>query len=590
MVSRIHGLRKMSRIRGWSLWLLSHRKMRQKRFVLLVLMLFTANALAFCGVEEYLSLHPVFINAGDEVRIEIKHSDHHGEPRLRIISPSQVEYYPKLVEQKTAGYLAVFADTQDKGFLKDNWNQYTVQLIRKDKGVVEGKHFYLKDKKTVFFTLYIDDVGKAGFPSKDDIQWYHEVAGPVNWGYECDDFGCFPLEKFIHEFDENGDFVFHHFHAHQFAGNKTILRIDTFLNWQERHNAINRFLSRLAQHTIHVRDRHIFVILMFLVGFSLWIDIKIKNRISRLVALICALSFILFLIASQAGVYAHSEKNLRIKIDDTEWCKSFLREAKENFLKAGQPYPVITRHGWNLPPANLNRFYIKEMNVLADASAIRDQYNDYFVRRNQAQRAIKWRESWEPYYANINGDLNTKWEFNEEDRGLLEIPLMMDNVSAYGFRDEDKQLIDELPNGALISTYLHPDDSIKSLKPIIDYITERFTVRFVSAQEYCEIYMSHFPRPMILDLDEGKSYWAYYEDGKLEKISESQQIDIFPMNNKLILNVKTYSPLPLFGLISRTLNRIVIDGKEMVGEKRVRNYFYLLGEFGNGSHIIEPKF
>ena len=74
-----------------------------------------------------------------------------------------------------------------------------------------------------------------------------------------------------------------------------------------------------------------------------------------------------------AVLYSHYSKdpdNWEIKLDDTAWCKEFLLTAKQEFQKNGLEYPEITRYGWNTPPRGLNRFYVNQMGVIADASMI----------------------------------------------------------------------------------------------------------------------------------------------------------------------------------------------------------------------------
>jgi hypothetical protein len=293
------------------------------------------------------------------------------------------------------------------------------------------------------------------------------------------------------------------------------------------------------------------------------------------------------MIASQAGNYTHNEKNIRIRLDDTEWCKAFLKNMKREFAKNKIEYPLITRHGWNIPPADLNMFYLKEMNVLADASAVKPSKNIYSPPNKMAKRTIEWRDTALPYYTNINDDLNSVWDGKEETRGLLEIPLTFHDISAFGFSDENMKLLNELPSGTLISTYIHPHESIKKLDPLLSYLKSNYKVKFISAFEYLEIYMRHFPRPLIVDLDTQKSYWAYLDDAGLNKICGTKAVNLLTLDKKFLIDVKTNIPIPMLGFISERISRLKFDGRKLVGKKRANKYYYEIGEVTGVKHTIQ---
>ena len=42
--------------------------------------------------------------------------------------------------------------------------------------------------------------------------------------------------------------------------------------------------------------------------------------------------------------------------------------------------------------------------------------------------------------------------------------LTINNIVAYGFDKNDETLIDKLPNGALVSTYIHPGKDLCKMK------------------------------------------------------------------------------------------------------------------------------
>ena len=119
---------------------------------------------------------------------------------------------------------------------------------------------------------------------------------------------------------------------------------------------------------------------------------------------------------------------------------------------------------------------------------------DYGKILNQVRKYhYKWPEEVSlpiPYYTDIKGEINTVWNGKESHKGLLEIPLTIDNI-AYGFDETDKKIIDKLPNGALVSTYIHPGQDLREIKEVISYIENNYTISFISAKGYLDLYLRH---------------------------------------------------------------------------------------------------
>ena len=171
---------------------------------------------------------------------------------------------------------------------------------------------------------------------------------------------------------------------------------------------------------------------------------------------------------------------------------------KNEFIGCNLQYPAITRHGWNYPPRGLNRFYTINMNVLADASLnfpyikMPDSYyknNDFGDVLN---KVMKYRYNWPeeielpiPFYTNIKGEVNNPWDGIESHRGLIEIPI---TTNCYGNRDsilyQEKNVVDLLPNGALVSIWGHPGNNLKKIKPLIKCVTDNYQIHFVYINEY----------------------------------------------------------------------------------------------------------
>lgn len=475
-----------------------HNKIKYISLISAFLLLFLKYP-SFAG-QLSLRVFPGNINAGDTVRIEF--IDQHQPIKnyeIQIISPAgEVHNLVPLKQLENKGQV-LFSQTYDRGFLTANWNQYEVKLYNKEKQCVDRAVFSLNDKnKQLFFTVYVDDIGKAGYLNTDGEKWFKSIGGRINYGYQQDDKGGILLGPVLKRYNNKKDYIFHHFHAWKFSGNRGILKLDRFLKWNHRKHLVNNFT------TIPLRDRHYIAILGLLLILSAVIWIYRKNKITKTIFISVTAIFFLMLIAVLSSQHSRSPDNWEIKLGDTAWCKNFLLTAKQEFQKNGLEYPKITRHGWNTPPRGLSRFYITQMGVIADATMIYPNVNkygsdnaenDYGVILNQVR---KFNYNWPdkislplPYYTNINEDIDSVWDGIENHKGLLEMPLTVDNIVGYGFDETDKKIIDRLPNGALVSTYIHPGQDLRKIKEVISYIENNYTLSFISAKDYLDLYLRH---------------------------------------------------------------------------------------------------
>lgn len=543
--------------------------------------------LAGLALADEVVVTPQEILPGEQVKFDILTPRGLSELQFRVLSPAGKEYLPRLSPKESGGFVAVFADTFDQGFLSDGWNEYRAQLCDVRGRVIAATPFHLSSRaKTLYFTLYIDDVGAGGLPSEKELNWYRQAAGPINFGYQCDDIGCMSLQKIQKKFGGGRDYIFHHFHPYEFVGPPLLKRIDSLLNWYKWHYRLNEAIARLTGNRVRIRDRHFFGLLLLFSALWFIIYLRKRSRVIRLALFFSLGLLFIFLLASQAANSSHREENLRIRIDDTEWCKDFLRKTKRLFAAHGLVYPRVTRHGWNLPPAGLNEFYLAEMNVLADASAIRRDKGSALQPIAVGQRMVEWRETALPYYTKKGGDLNSVWDGAEETRGLLEMPLALDNVSAYGFSNEQRALIDQLPSGALVSTFVHPGNSIRKLEPVLSYLQSRSAVQFVSTLEYLDIFMRHYPRPVLLDLDQKTGHWAYLDKTGLKTIAETTIVGFQDGDLEFRIDVKTVSPTPLLGLISLKTSRLEFDGQDCAGIERENASYFEIKDVSPGEHAI----
>ena len=549
-----------------------HNKIKHISIISAFLLLFLTYP-SFAG-QLSLRVIPESINAGDTVRIEF--IDQHQPIKnyeIQIISPAgEVHNLVPLKQLENKGQV-LFSQTYDRGFLTANWNQYEVKLYNKEKQCVDKAVFYLNDKsKQLFFTVYVDDIGRAGYLNTDGEKWFKSIGGRINYGYQHDDKGGILLGPVLKRYNNKKDYIFHHFHAWEFSGNRGILKIDRFFKWNHRKHLVNNFI------TIPLRDRHYIAILGLLLILSVVIWIYRKNKTTKTILISVTAIFFLMLIAVLSSHYAKDPDNWEIKLGDTAWCKNFLLTAKKEFQKNGLEYPEITRHGWNCPPRGLNKFYLTEMSVLADASVnfpLTDEKNNRYkkdvgiILNQVSQFSYDWPDEIKlplPFYTNINDELYSVWDGIEEHRGVLQLPISNGSFTVDKFDEYQKEIISRLPNGALVSTWCHPGNDLRQLGPLLNYLTNNYKIEFVTAKKYLDIYMSYFPRPVLVDIPKGKAYWAYLSDSSMIKIRECK---IFKISNN-IKEIASHDLPPYLGIIDNNHTSSLIK-KNYIFFKQFKN-------------------
>lgn len=125
------------------------------------------------------------------------------------------------------------------------------------------------------------------------------------------------------------------------------------------------------------------------------------------------------------------------------------------------------------------------MGVAADASAVPVGV-DKHPRRNG--RHIEWNES-QPYVASLTRDYHIAWDReNDADKGILELPVNLGNIAVYGFGEEERRLIEAIPDGGLVSCYIHPQDNFSAVREWVTYLKKNHDVQFISAEQAAKIY------------------------------------------------------------------------------------------------------
>jgi len=507
---------------------------------------------------------PKVINMGDEVSIEV--TGYKEGDRVSIGNPlgNVFETFPN-----NQG-IVKFSDTDDPGFLTADWNKYSVSLIRGNSVADTSSFMIATSDKEIYFSVYADDVGETGFIDKENYEWFKSIGGKLNIGYMNDDWGLNNLNKVRKKYKD--DFIYHHFHAQYFSGPRIVANAMKLIH-------SNHFTGLLLYDWLKGKRVVLIALILAIVMVLVW---KLKVRRRRQVILIGAIFLILATsIYGLKWIYLN-HRFFKIGLDDPHWCKQFLSTAQDEFEQNGMPYPRITRHGWNVPPPGLQFFYLTEMGVLADASlnypipssTQADPYADHGYVLNQV---FKFNYAWPssipkpvPFYSDLRGEINTPWRGGEENRGLVQLP-----ISNYNFggglkdSDHDKQIVDSAPNGALISVWGHTRQDFKLLLPLMEHIRSNYSIRYVTANEYLDVYMSHFPRPVAVDA-EGKAFWALPKDKHIHFINECNFVSV--SGSRIISTTASHPPfLYVHGSIeARPDDKYIGIGRE--GEYLVYEY------------------
>lgn len=517
------------------------------------------------GNQNHFDVSPKVIDLGETVTIRIDKTVDIYTHRILILSPSGKVYSP-VPEKKLDHYEISFSETHERGFLNDNWNQYKVSLVDGYNKAVESSCFYIKPKrKQLFFTVYVDDIGGAGFLNKAGEKWFKGLGGKINYGYENDDWGrqIGSLESVISKY--GGDYIFHHYHAVAFNKNRLFLKINRLLRWKHIKESINGFFR------VKFRDRHYILGAILLQVLSVALGLYKKAKVIRSILILNFLFTLVVLSAVLSSQFVLNQNNWSLKFSDAGWCEAFLLQTKREFEHNNLTYPPVIRHGFNIPPRKLNGFYLSQMGVLADSSFIfpdglrlKDnnsasvvaegtyETDDRLILKQLGKYSYNWPEKLPlplPYYSDLRGELNTLYEGVEAHRGLLEMPLTFGNICANGLYEPNYEIIDYLPGGALVSTYIHPGDNLYYLNQVISYLQEKYDLTFISALDYLKIYLNYFPRPILVDAKRQKIFWAYLEDSRLMPIIESDSI-VLENDNLIIRNLNLP---PYIGLSTDTV-------------------------------------
>ncbi len=422
-------------------------------------------------------------------------------------------------------------------------------------GITVGK------AKRLYAVLWIDDWSSFPLPERD-IRWFHENAGSLSLGLEMDERLSRPFKKQFKQIKESGsnyttDFLSHHFHSVRWAGPRLIKKIYDFLHL--------RWCAYLLTHTLGIdkwaesaREKLLYVNrskgMLWLLLTGAILSLLVVSLILYNLSLAAMLIFIVFYAALLGfiGLFLYVQlRNWEYMFAYWEWNKEFLQGLKRIFQEEGLKYPIVVRHGWNLPPASSMEFYLTEMNVLADASATPTPEEEVASKR---PRRLTWRNT-VPYYASLSGDYDVPWNsVDEEDRGILELPVNLGSIAEHGFSELAKERIEQTPHGGLVSTVIHGWDDFSVVRDWVTYLKKNYDVRFVRADDYAKMYMKEHPRPILIDKS-FRASWALKRNGRLKSIievdKETVSIELLHKNEEtaeIVLNVNTEEPVPEIGI------------------------------------------
>jgi len=341
-------------------------------------------------------------------------------------------------------------------------------------------------KKRLYAVLWVDDYGCLKLRKKD-IEWYHKNAGPISFALEWDDRCPWSFDlvfKSNSGEDFSYDYLSYHFHPIKYKGAKLPKKIyDSLRLYCLVYSSLRYFNTIFLKHfRLSKKVFRACLLLILLATFGVLYHLYFLNLLAFFIlTVIYTIGVFLMII----WYHVQHPRNWEYPISDKEWIKKHILKAKEEFEKRGFEFPKVLRHGWNLPWKDSMKFYMK-LGVIADASAVPVGVDKH---PKIGDREIEWRLS-QPYFASLNRDYDVPWSGKDEkDRGLLILPVNLGNISVYGFGEKEKKIIEELPDGGLVSCYIHPQDDFAPIKEWVKYLKENYDVKFISAIEAAEIYL-----------------------------------------------------------------------------------------------------
>lgn len=523
-----------------------------------------------CGVAaDLLTVTPAVVSAGGAVRVTVA-CDRPMDGVDGIVRSPLGRVHQLRFEVRGTTCTALFTNTTDKGFLADDWGDYTVQarLVRRAEPPTElSTSFRLPDSaKTLFVVFWVDDFGSGGELAPDFQAWYHAQAGPIAYLLQRDDTRFFNVGALLSRYDFGRDYLGHHLHAFHWPGPRWRLWLShrvyaPYLAAQDRLNA--RAGARL------LRAGTVVTPLTLLAGV-LWVGARKGGRKVRGIAAgLCLVTAVGLLLLRLNHVQTSDFSNWAFEHDNPAWWQGFLAESAATLNRSGFAFPPVVRHGWNLPPAHSMRYYMETLGVLADASAISGAGTNAFVEKyGYARRRIVWGETPLPYYARLGGDYSEAWDGREETRGLLELPLTFPNFSQPVAGAAMEKRIAALPHGALVSTYLHPWEDTGPLRRLVGHLNRTYDdVRYIRPDDYVRFYMRQHPRPVCMDAD-GGAHWAFVGEGRLHTIRRTDVVRVVARESEAgesvcRMVVDTGAPLPRLQIHVPGATRAAFDGREM---------------------------
>ncbi len=561
------------------------------RILIFVMVLYCLFVFCSDASQVQMSLDNTEINSGEDVLIKLDSQRSIERINGVVETPLGNKYKLEFARRHDGTYVSRFRHTTDKGFQTTDWNVYRIvtTLRYADGGVEETTNYFnIKEaEKDLYFVFWVDDFGAHGELKKEFRKWYHDNFGPISYALSEDDRHYYDLSLLLSKYDFKRDYLSHHFHVFHWDRGYIFLFMENSI--YKRYLKFRYYVnSRIGFKLVRVGNILLLTLLLaiFAVKFR-----KSNSRKSSAIIIICISIAIFSILLRQNHIYVDNYNNWRFEHHNIEWSKNFLKDINDELNSHGYRFPAVTRHGWNLPPKGVMRFYMSELGVLADASGVSGiGKNDYLTRYGYYRRVIDWKKVPVPYYASLNGGYGELWIGNEEDRGLLEMPLTFNNFQDIEVDSNVIEKIKQLPSGALVSTYLHPYDNPDNFKTLVNFIRNRYrNVKFIRADTYVDVFMKHRPRPIIIDFDLN-TFWAFVENGRLNPIRRTQAIKMSVENisGKAVtyrLEIFTFKEVPILQINILNPKFVIYDNKRL--EIEADKKWVILERVKPGRHMLK---
>jgi hypothetical protein len=548
-----------------------------------------------------LNVNKYVIAPGSAVTVRVEGTAQGAAVSGTVRTPAGREFPLAFARSDSSAFESVFTNTTDMGVLTPDWNRYVVAVNHRSAAGVQQaltNSFVLQNSaKCLYFVLWVDDFGATGEFPKRFRDWYRRHAGPISYLLQKDDTRFYNMKRLLSAYDFGYDYLAHHFHAYWWPGSRILLNLENrvyapFLTWRYYfRNKVGIDLFRVG----NVALVWCVFVLAFVVGY-----IRRRKTGDLLGAAACVLLLAGFIFLRANHERVRNRLYWRYEHSNTPWCMAFLANARKEFESCGFAFPSVVRNGWNLPPPGIMAYYMGELGVLADATGVSglgtnsflEGYAFYDRTMYWPARTMYWPARTTPYYASLSRDYNVEWNGDEADRGMLEVPLTFEDFLVLDLDAAVLSKIRSLPNGALLSTYLHANEKTETVEKLVLYLNGAYkNIRYVRADDYVRFFMKLYPRPVLIKADLS-AHWAFLQHGALRAIRKTDVVAVREDGNAedgrqtLTFTVDTERNIPLVQIEVAEVATAKLDGQP-VAQSDVSVAAVLLRQVPPGSHKLD---